>query len=185
MANDFRTIARKIVRHNWEDPGTRGLETGRAPRESRPHLANGAQAQRRPHAQKISLAPARPLAWVRAPSREARPLAWGVSRSEAFGLRRLAKRGLCLGRLAKRGLWLQAAGVDVGDEDGPRADLPQFVHDLLGLLAGDHDADLDPALAVQRGDRRAVDARGDGGRLLELLRRDVVLHHHVVPRDQD
>ena len=54
----------------------------------------------------------------------------------------------------------EPAGVDVGDEDGPGAELVQVVHDPLGLLAEHHRADRDPALVVQRRDGRRLEARG-------------------------
>ena len=61
--------------------------------------------------------------------------------------------------------------MDGGGEDGPRPDVVQVVHDALGLLGGDHGADGDPALVVQRGDRRGLQSGGDLDGALTRARR--------------
>jgi len=48
--------------------------------------------------------------------------------------------------------WSQPAGVDVRDQDGPRADVVQRVHDPVHLGAEDHGLHGDPALPVERRD---------------------------------
>ena len=50
---------------------------------------------------------------------------------------------------------------------------------------GHHRAHRDPALAMQRRDRRALDARGQRDGLVDLLVGDVVVHHHVAAGHQD
>jgi hypothetical protein len=75
--------------------------------------------------------------------------------------------------------------VDGRGQDGPRADVVQVVHDPLRLLGRDHRADGDPALVVQRGHGRRLQAGGEGDGLLQLLDAAVVVHHHVRPGDQD
>src|SRR5690349_13886150 len=44
----------------------------------------------------------------------------------------------------------QTAGVDVGEQDRPRAELVEVVHQLLSAVAGDHRAHRHPAFAMQR-----------------------------------
>src|SRR5690349_17172950 len=44
----------------------------------------------------------------------------------------------------------QPAGVDVGDQDGPGAEVVELVHDAVHLGAQHHRLDRHPAFAVQR-----------------------------------
>ena len=60
----------------------------------------------------------------------------------------------------------------------------RLVHDPLGLRGGDHGADGDPALVVQRGDGRRLQARCQRDGPLQILDPAVVVHHHVAAGHQ-
>src|ERR1700712_1270373 len=49
----------------------------------------------------------------------------------------------------------ESAGMDVGEQDRPRTDLVEVVHQLLRAVPRDHRAYGDPALAMPRGAGRA------------------------------
>src|SRR3954451_135301 len=79
----------------------------------------------------------------------------------------------------------EPAGMDVGQQDGPRTDLVEVVHQLLGAVPRDHGAYGDPALAMQRRHRRPLESRSQRDGLLDPFCGHVVVHHHVGARDQD
>ena len=61
--------------------------------------------------------------------------------------------------------------MDVGEEDAPRAEVVQLVHQPLGAVPRHHRPDRDPALAMQRRDRRALDAGGQRDRAVDVRSR--------------
>src|SRR4051794_37063301 len=79
----------------------------------------------------------------------------------------------------------EPAGMDVGQQDGPRADLVEVVHQLLGAVTRDHGAYGDPALAMQRRHGRPLEARRQRDGLLDAFLGHVVVHHHVGTRHED
>src|ERR1700712_1727634 len=79
----------------------------------------------------------------------------------------------------------ESAGMDVGEQDRPRADLVEVVHQLLAARPRHHGAYGDPALPMQRGDGRALQPGGEGDGVLDPVRGHVVVHHHVAAGDQD
>src|SRR3954454_14535752 len=79
----------------------------------------------------------------------------------------------------------ESAGMDVRGEDAAGPEVEKLVHDLLRIVARHHRAYGDPALATQRRHRRALDARGQRDRPLDVVGVDVVVHHHVRPSHQD
>src|SRR4051812_40256002 len=78
----------------------------------------------------------------------------------------------------------QPTRMDVGDQDGAGPDLPQLVHDPVGVAARHHRAHRRPARGAQRRDGRRLEAGGDRHRPLHQLVGDVVVHQDVLAGDQ-
>jgi hypothetical protein len=75
--------------------------------------------------------------------------------------------------------------VDVGQQDGARADAVEVVHQLLGTCARHHRAHRHPTLTVERRHGRALETGRQRDCLLDSVGRDVVVHHQVRPRHED
>src|SRR5690625_1308790 len=83
----------------------------------------------------------------------------------------------CCPPLVTRSPVSDPAGLDRGDQDGAGPGLVQLVHHAVGGAARDHRAHGRPLAAVQRRDRRRLEAGGDLHRALQQSGGDVVVEH--------
>ena len=91
----------------------------------------------------------------------------------------------CAGATRRRRL-AEPAGMDVGEQDAASAEVVELVHQPLGAGARAPSPAPRPSprdAAGRRSGSRCPGVEGDGR--VDAAGRDVVVHHHVVPRDQD
>src|SRR5436190_8342405 len=73
----------------------------------------------------------------------------------------------------------EPAGRDVGDEDGPGAEVVELVHDRVRHPPRHHRADGAPAAVLQVRDRGRLETGRDPAGVVYEVGRYVIVEHHV------